>query len=168
MPGNRKMPSAITRNQLRALATRKDVDKKFATKQDFETLRKELIVKIATTATSQKIEPWGADIRELLYKIAACATKQDLETWGFALRAEFLASNEALRSDMKTMGGRIVTIGDRVDTLEDRIAAKLSIELARHVNASLEDTRSQITTIDDKYADLPDRVTTLEQIVVKP
>lgn len=106
--------------------------------------------------------PTTEDVKRMMFEsieqaLVPYATKRDLELWGHALR-------EAFDAQFKATNARFDAA---IAALPDKIAAQLSIELARHVQASNEEMRTQVAAVDDKYADLPERVTRLEARAAK-
>lgn len=82
--------------------------------------------------------------KELADAITSLATKQELET---AISDAKIELHGAIATVMKHMDARFT---------------QQSQELARHVQAILEEMRTMIRAVDDKYADLPERVSRLE------
>jgi hypothetical protein len=96
---------------------------------------------------------------ELKKAVAPLATKKALER-AIALLAtkEELAKAIAPLATREEMHQGFSLLLNRMDAM----FTAQSKELARHVQAVLEEVRSMIRAVDDKYADLPGRVSRLE------
>jgi protein required for attachment to host cells len=135
-----------TKNELERLATKKDLER-LATKKDLEGLatKQELEALAATMATKKDLE--GLATKK---ELEGLATKKELE--GLATKKEFGELRVELHKSI-----------EMVMTYMDARFTQQSVELARHVQAVLEEVRTMIRAVDDKYADLPGRVSRLEE-----
>ena len=87
-----------------------------------------------------------------------------LEIWGGALLAE-------IRGVDQRLSHRMDGFEQRMDSFEQRLGGmvqELSAEFARHAQALLEASRSDMGVVDEKYKDLSARVTRLEDHVFAP
>ena len=79
-----------------------------------------------------------------------------------------------LRGELRDLETRIDAKFESIDAKFEALRAemraseqRLSMELAHHANAIVENVAKHVGVVDDKYADLPRRVTRLEGAVFK-
>jgi hypothetical protein len=137
-----EMAKPVTRGELKKelarLATKKDVSElRLATKKDVAELR---------LATKKDLAELRLDLGELRLE-----TKKDLSE----LRLEMKQDLDEAKMELH---GAIAMVLKHMDAR----FTQQSMELARHVNAILEEMRTMVKAVDEKYADLPERVSRLE------
>jgi chromosome segregation ATPase len=88
---------------------------------------------------------------------------RDLET---RIDAKF----ESIDAKFESIDAKFESIDAKFEALRAEMRAseqRLSMELAHHANAIVENVAKHVGVVDDKYADLPRRVTRLEGAVFK-
>jgi SpoVK/Ycf46/Vps4 family AAA+-type ATPase len=140
------MAKPVTRGELKKelarLATKKDLaELRVATKKDLAELR---------VATKKDLAELRVETKKDLSELRV-ETKKDLSE----LRLETKKDLEEAKMELH---GAIAMVLKHMDAR----FTQQSVELARHVNAILEEMRTMVKAVDEKYADLPGRVSRLE------
>ena len=105
-----------------------------------------------------------AELREELAKLA---THFALEMWIGALREQLIADaqqrEDRLKADAQQGEDRLkADAQQREERITSTITKHVSTEIARHVGAVLERTRTEIGAVDEKYRDVPPRLANVE------